>query len=175
MDIFDFTLTFALPKRGGSPEDFLDALFDAGCDDTVVGTGMPGSISLNFSRTAQSAENAIRQAVSDVLKALPDAVLIELKPDLVGISDIAGLLGCSRQNIRKLAMGGNSNFPSPSVSGSVLLWHFYEVANWLLKNSRIKINPKAEDVEVAKITYEKNLAVQRSRYQILVNRLTSNS
>ena len=169
MDTFDFTLTFALPKRGGSPEDFLDALFDAGCDDALVGTGMPGSIALNFSRTAQSAENAIRQAVSDVLKALPDAVLIELKPDLVGISDIAELLGCSRQNIRKLAMGGNSTFPSPSVSGNVPLWHFYEVANWLLKNSRIKIKPKAEDVEVAKITYKNNLDVQRRRYQVLVN------
>ena len=173
MNTFDFTLTFALPEHGGNPEDFLDALFEAGCDDALVGTGMPGSIALNFSRTAQSAENAIRQAISNVQKAIPDAHLLELKPDLVGITDIAELLGCSRQNIRKLAMNGNSNFPCPSVSGSVPLWHFYEVAEWMSRNSKVKIKPKAADVEVAKTAFEKNLDVQQSRYQMLVNQGTA--
>ena len=168
-NFYDFTLAFALSRNRSNPENCLDALYEAGCADALVGTGMPGSIALNFSRTANSAEDAIRQAVNDVLTAIPDAELIELKPDLVGISDIAELLGCSRQNIRNLAKGGNSNFPSPSVSGSVPLWHFYEVANWLLKNSRIKIKPKAEDVEVAKIAFQKNLDVQKIRYQIFVN------
>ena len=169
MNTYDFTLTFALAECSSNSENYLDGLFEAGCDDALVGTGMPGSIALNFSRPAKSAENAIRQAVHDVQKAIPDAKLIELKPDLVGISDIASLLGCSRQNIRKLATDGNSSFPSPSVSGSVPLWHFYEVANWLLKNSRLKIKPKAKDVEIAKIAFQKNLDVQRSRYQVLVN------
>ena len=167
MNTYDFTLTFALAERSSNPENYLDGLFEAGCDDALVGTGMPGSIALNFTRPAKSAENAIRQAVQDVQKAIPDAKLIELKPDLVGISDIAGLLGCSRQNIRKLATDGNSSFPSPSVSGSVPLWHFYEVANWLLKNSRLKIKPKAKDVEIAKIAFQQNLTIQQSRYQIM--------
>lgn len=167
MKTYDFILTFTLSDDRNNPENFLDALYEAGCDDAIVGTGIPGSIALNFSRTAKSAENAIRRAVNDVRNAVPDAELIELKPDLVGISDIAGLLGCSRQNIRKLAMNGKSNFPKPSVTGSVPLWHFYEVANWLTKNSRIKINPKTEDVEVAKVAFQKNLDVQRSRYQVL--------
>ena len=169
MNTYDFTLTFALAERSSNPENYLDGLFEAGCDDALVGTGIPGSIALNFTRPAKSAENAIRQAVHDVQKAIPDAKLIELKPDLVGISDIAGLLGCSRQNIRKLATDGNSSFPSPSVSRSVPLWHFCEVANWLARNSRVKIKPRAPDVEVAKIAYEKNLEVQRSRYQMLFN------
>ena len=175
VDTFDFTLTFALSKHNNNLEDFLDGLFNAGCDDALVGTGMPGSIALNFSRTARSAEHAIRQGISDVQKAFPDADLLELKPDLVGISDIAELLGCSRQNIRKLAMGGKSNFPCPSVSGSVPLWHFYEVADWMSNNSRVQIKPRAPDLEVAKIAYEKNLEIQRSRYQILVNRSTQTS
>ena len=166
---FDFTLTFSILKYSSNPENDLDALFVAGCDDAIVGTGMPGSIALNFSRGANSAEDAIQQAVRDVRKAIPDAELIELRPDLVGISDIAGLLGCSRQNIRKLATNGGLNFPRPTVSGSVPLWHFYEVANWLLKNSRTKIKPKEEDVEIAKVTFQKNLEVQRNRYQVLAN------
>ena len=167
MNTYDFTLTFALAERSSNPENYLDGLFEAGCDDALVGTGMPGSIALNFTRPAKSAENAIRQAVHDVQKAIPDAKLIELKPDLVGISDIAGLLGCSRQNIRKLATDGNSSFPSPSVSGSVPLWHFYEVANWLLKNSRIRLKPKAKDVEIAKIAFQQNLTIQQSRYKVV--------
>ena len=168
-NFYDFTLTFALPEDSGNPETYLDTLYEAGCDDALVGTGMSGSIALNFSRTAKSAENAIRQAVQDVQQAIPYAELIELKPDLVGISDMAALLECSRQNVRRMAMAENSTFPGPSVSGSVPLWHFYEVANWLLKNFRVKIKPRAEDVEVAKIAYRKNLDVQRMRYQMLVN------
>lgn len=166
---FDFTLTFSLFGYGSNPKNYLDALFEAGCDDAIVGTGMPGSIALNFSHSAKSAEDAIQQAEGNVRKALPDAELIELKPDLVGISDIAALLECTRQNIRKMATADNSTFPSPCVSGSVPLWHFYEVANWLLKNSRIKIQPKATDIEVAKAAFQKNLAIQRSRYQMVIN------
>ena len=127
-------------------------------------------IALNFSRTAKSAETAIRKAISDVQNVIPDAELTELKPDLVGISDMAALLECSRQNVRKLATNGNSNFPGPTVSGSVPLWHFYEVASWLLKNSRLKIRPKEEEVEVSKIAFQKNLEVQQSRYRLLANR-----
>ena len=166
---FDFTLTFSLSIYGSNPENYLNALFEAGCDDAIVGTGVPGSIALNFSRDAKSAEGAIQQAIRDVRKAIPDAELLELKPDLVGISDIAGLLGCSRQNIRKLATKGNLNFPKPTFSGSVPLWHFYEVAKWLIKNSRIKIKPKEEDVEIAKATFQKNLEIQGNRYQALAN------
>lgn len=168
-DFYDFTLTFALSEDSTNPENCLDALYEAGCDDALVGTGMLGSIDLNFSRTAKTAENAIRQALQDVQKAIPGAELIELKPDLVGISDIAALLECTRQNVRRMATADNSSFPSPCVSGSVPLWHFYEVANWLLKNSRIKIKPKAKDVEIARVAYQKNLDVQRSRFQTSIN------
>ena len=165
---YDFTLTFSLSGHGSNSENYLDTLYEAGCDDAIVGTGMPGSIALNFSRTAKSAENAIRKAIFDVQNAVPDAVLTELKPDLVGISDMAALLECSRQNVRKLATNANSNFPRPAVSGSVPLWHFYDVATWLLKNSRVKIKPRAEDIEIAKVAFQKNLEVQRNRLQQLV-------
>ena len=165
---YDFTLTFSISRYGSNPENCLNALYEAGCDDAIVGTGLPGSIALNFSRTAKSAENAIRKAVFDVQNAIPYAELTELKPDLVGISDMAVLLECSRQNVRKLATNGNSNFPRPTVSGSVPLWHFYEVATWLLKNSRVKIKPRAEDIEIAKVAFQKNLEVQRNRFQQLV-------
>lgn len=33
--------------------------------------------------------------------ANPEAVLVEAAPDLVGVTDVANLLGCTRQNIQK--------------------------------------------------------------------------
>lgn len=167
---YDFTLTFSLSQNMSDPDVCLSALYEAGCDDALVGTGIPGYIALNFSRTAKSAEDAILQAVKDVQEAIPDADLIELKPDLVGISDMAALLDCTRQNVRRMATAENSTFPSPCVSGSVPLWHFYEVATWLLENSRMKIKPKAEDVEIAKVAFQKNLDVQKSLFQGLLKR-----
>ena len=78
--IFNFTLTFSLLRYDSNLENYLDALFEADCDDAIVGTGMPGSIALNFSRSAKSAEDAIQQAVANVRKAIPDAEFTELKP-----------------------------------------------------------------------------------------------
>ena len=55
MNSYDFTLTFALPEKRGNPEIHLDALYEAGCNDALIGTEAPGSIALSFSRSAKSA------------------------------------------------------------------------------------------------------------------------
>jgi hypothetical protein len=34
----------------------------------------------------------------------PGAELVEASPDFVGLTDVADLVGCSRQNIRKLML-----------------------------------------------------------------------
>lgn len=164
MNNYEYTLTFSLPDKGSNPEDFLDNLFEAGCDDALVGIGFAGSISLNFIRKEESAAKAVHQSIAQVQSAIPGSELIELKPDLVGISDIAELLECSRQNIRKFTVDAQSQFPRPSVSGSVPLWHFYEVGNWLLKKPRVKLKPRDELIEVSKIAFQKNIAAQNNRY-----------
>ena len=105
MNEYIFTLTFTLPGTQDDPEQHLDALFEAGCDDAVVGTGTPGTIALEFNRDANSAANAIESAIHDVMKAIPDASLVEAKPDLVGLTDVDEILDCSRQNIREYDIG----------------------------------------------------------------------
>jgi hypothetical protein len=57
--------------------------------------------------------------------AIAGAELLEVKPNLVGLSDIAELMGCSRQNIRQLVAGTKTPFPQPSATGSAPLSHFY--------------------------------------------------
>lgn len=52
-------------------------LYAKGCDDALIGTGMPGQIALEFVREAETAGAAITSALQDVLKLMPQAQLIE--------------------------------------------------------------------------------------------------
>lgn len=78
MNTYDFILKFDLPDPTADPFHFTDALFVAGCDDAVVGVGTPGSIALNFSREASTAEDAVNSAIETVIKAIPGAKLTEV-------------------------------------------------------------------------------------------------
>ena len=93
MNDYSFSLTFHLADPKADPEDFLDALYEAGCDDALVGAGIHGTIGLDFRRAASSAAKAIGSAVDNVKKAMPDAELIEVSPDYIGVSEIAESLG----------------------------------------------------------------------------------
>jgi hypothetical protein len=103
--MWEFILKFRLPDRAIDPESWLDVLYEAGCDDVTVGTGKAGVIALDFSREASSAEEAVQSAINDVRKAIPGAVLTEIGPDLVNLADLAEVVGCARQNIRKYVAG----------------------------------------------------------------------
>jgi len=129
MSEYEFTLTFALSVSQGDPSQYLDALFEAGCDDAVVGTGTQAMIALTFNRNADSARDAITSAIDNVITAIPGARLVEAKPDMVGLTDVAEILGCSRQNVRKIMLS-HPNFPRPVVTGKFQLWHLWEIAGF---------------------------------------------
>lgn len=169
MKTYEFTLCFALPSGKARPDDHLDALYRAGCDDAVVGVGAVGTIALLFTRQARSGRLAVKSAAADVLKAIPKAELIEAKPDLVSLAEIAGVLGFSRQNLQKYAAGRirmvKARFPMPVVSGPTTLWRFSEVASWLAENTTIA--PQQEVREVARAACELNLSAQTRRVSAL--------
>jgi hypothetical protein len=131
MMTYDFKLTFTLPAAGPVPEKHLKALASNGCDDATVGIGLPGRIALDFSRDAASAEAAMLSAVRDVIRAIPGAGLAEASPDLVGLTDMADLLGFSRQNMRKLLLANAGSFPAPLHHGTTPIWHLALVLDWL--------------------------------------------
>jgi hypothetical protein len=78
MTTYDFILRFQLPDTAADPAHVIDAIFEAGCDDAVVGIGTPGSIALDFSRDAPTAEDAINSATNAVIRAIPGAKLAEV-------------------------------------------------------------------------------------------------
>lgn len=163
--MWEFVVKFRLPPDGPDPVQWLDALFEAGCDDATAGTGRRGSIALDFSREAPSAVDAVRSAVTDVQKAIPGAILIEVSPDLVNLADLADVLGCSRQNLRKYAAGEIKSvlvpFPEPVYTGSPSLWRLAEVLPWLDRNT--DLHPQRQSLDLARVTSQLNLDIQRQR------------
>ena len=86
---YDFTLRFAVSEEDSDLGALVERLAEAGCDDATVGIGRPGRVALDFTREAASAKEAMLSALADVKRAAPGAVLVEVGPDFVGISDVA--------------------------------------------------------------------------------------
>ena len=117
MSEYGFTLKFELPDAAHDPDAYLDRLFQAGCDDALVGVGEHGSISLDSSRADPGCSprgllGHPRRAECD-----PGGHLIEVDPDLVGPAYIAELLGCSRQNIREAVFSVQGRIPASGAHG----------------------------------------------------------
>ena len=71
--MFEFELVISFP--GGTPDEakVLGALFQAGLDDTIVGTGRPDVIALSYTRNGPNLEQVLSDAVKQVIAAFPAA------------------------------------------------------------------------------------------------------
>ncbi len=156
MNEFEFTLKFGLTSAPLEPDAYIERLGEEGCDDALIGVGQSGRIALQFTRVAENAFDALLSAIKDVKRAIPDAKLIEATPDLVGLSDIAEILGFSRQNIRKLMLNNRASFPAPIHEGKAALWHLSSVLTWLQQENRYSIEESLLDV--AKANMQLNIA-----------------
>ncbi len=146
---YDFTLKFRFSSTTKNPDYYLEQLGNNGCDDALIGIGQNGKIALNFTREADSALSAVCTAIADVKGVIPDAELIEATPDFVGLSDIAELLGYSRQNIRKLVINHQEDFPAPIHEGQSAIWHLSNVLSWFKKGKRYQIDESLFDIAKA--------------------------
>ncbi len=141
----------------------MERLGEAGCDDALVGIGQPGRLALAFTREAPSAQAAMRSALADVKRAIPEARLIEAAPDFVGLTDIANIVGVSRQNMRQLSLAHAGSFPAPVHEGSASIWHLAEVLAWLEAKGGYELERGA--LETATAALEVNLAKEARRLQ----------
>jgi len=156
MNEFEFTLKFTIPDDAADRDTFVERLYESGCDDALIGVGQPGRLALQFNRHANTAMDALKSAILDIRKVFPDAKLTEANPDLVGLTDLAQLLGFSRQNMRKLMLTHETSFPSPLHDGRVKLWHLDNILGWFDSKQARTIDPSLLDV--ARITRQFNLA-----------------
>lgn len=161
---FVFTLKYQLSDHDWNQDELVESLGAAGCDDALVGVGQPGRLALEFSREADSAEEAIRTALADVKNAVPSARLIEASPDLVGLTDVADVVGVSRQAMRKLMLTHRATFPMPVHEGSASIWHLAEVLDWLRVRGGYQIDSGI--LEAARVALEVNIAKETMRHPI---------
>ncbi|MDM5177206.1 DNA-binding protein [Massilia sp. DJPM01] len=155
---FIFELTYQLSSDDDNHDEIVGRLGEEGCTDALVGIGHPGRIALDFSREADSAFAAMTSALADVKRAIPTAQLIEVRPDIVGLTDIAEFAEVSRQNMRKLAYNNADTFPVPVHAGSTTLWHLDDVLRWMMPRATYPIEPGT--LEVASIAKQLNFAIQ---------------
>lgn len=157
---YTFTLKYRLAEQDCDRDDIVERLGAAGCDDALIGVGQPGRLALEFTRDADSAEAAMVSALADVKGAVPSAKLIEAAPDFVGLTDVADVIGVTRQNMRKLMMSHAMSFPAPVHEGSTSVWHLADVLLWLQGRGSYKLEQSMLEVAIA--TRQVNL-VKESR------------
>ena len=161
MTEFTFILKFRLPHAGADAGELERQLAEAGCDDALLGIGRPGRLALEFCRQAASAQDAVSSALADVRAAVPGAELIEVSPDLVGLTDVADLLGMSRQNMRKLLLSHPHTFPVPVHEGSASIWHLADILAWLQARGSQKVS--RELLELAAAAAQVNVDKEQQR------------
>ena len=152
MKEYEFILKFRLPDIETDPEFFLARLAAAGCNDALVGIGANGRIALDFSRKASSAFKAVLSGIRDVKQAIPGAGLIEAAPDMVGLTDVADILGFTRQNMRKLMLK-NPDFPPPFHDGKPSIWHLARVLSWLDKKKMYRVDKSLLDIATVNMQF----------------------
>ncbi|HEU0198106.1 MAG TPA: DNA-binding protein [Nevskiaceae bacterium] len=158
---YTFTLKYQLAAGDRDTDALLERLGEAGCDDALVGIGQPGRLALEFTREAADADAAVHSALADVRRAVPSARLIEVAPDLVGLTDVAKIVGVSRQNMRKLMLAHPGSFPAPVHEGSASIWHLADVLAWLQTEGGYALT--ADMLEVARVAMQVNLAKEGRR------------
>ncbi len=125
---FEFELVFALPEGEHDAFALSDAVFEAGFEDALVGTGHVGLLGVELEIEGDDAEGTILAAARSLIKVLPaGTVLREVRPDLVSLVDVAEKLEVKRQALQQRKM------PLPVAGG---LYRIDEVSEALIEASK---------------------------------------
>jgi hypothetical protein len=122
---FDFELVFELADGVHDPYVLSDAIFGAGYENAIIGTGDPRLLGVALEAEGHDAENVILETARQLLKVLPEGTrLREVRPDLVSLADVAEKLNIKRQALQK-----REDMPLPTMGG---LYRVDEMADALL-------------------------------------------
>lgn len=72
--------------------------------------------------------------------------MIEAGPDYVGLTEIAELLGISRQAMRKILTKNIETFPLPVHEGNPSIWHLKDVLGWMREEQGRAFDSAIEEV-----------------------------
>jgi hypothetical protein len=160
--VYAFKLHFSAPPG----EHIIDALYEAGWDDAVIGfdpdTGGDGWA--YFDREAPSALQAVVSAIREGRKA--GVELLGVTEDYVSLKEIAERTGRTVGAVDHWVTGrrGPADFPKPRVPRPrVSLYSWAEVSMWLVANGLAALSPA--DVEIARICEVADATLKARRLQ----------
>jgi len=159
MTEYQFELLFAL-KPDEQAEQYIDALFEAGCDDATPSIGEKGSIALTFTRESSDALSAITSAIKNVKSAVPHAELKSAGPYLLNLTELAFEFGYTKQYLQKVARNDTS-FPAPFIGGKTSYWKIDEVAQWLVQHNNDKLTKS--EIETFRVIRALNLWLEKQK------------
>ena len=109
---FEFEIVFALPGSAHDPIEISNAVFEAGFEDAIVGTGIAGLVAVELEAEGEDAETVILKSARALIHVLPAGTrLREVRPDLVSLADVAKKIEVKRQALQQREM------PLPSLGG----------------------------------------------------------
>ena len=164
MPMFHFTLIVDGPDLQDA--FVIDSLFEAGCDDAMVGCS-DGIQCVDFDREADDFAEALLTAVEDLERVQGVEVVRIADAGLASLSDMAERLGRTREGVRLLVTGarGPGGFPAPVTDprSRNRLWHWPDVVRWL--NERRGEFPEVED-DCVEAMYNAALELRHGRKQL---------
>jgi hypothetical protein len=161
--------SFSLILQGANilSSEIADALYEAGCDDALVGS-RDGVLFAEFDREAVSSAEAILSAIRQIEAAGIGLSVARVEPDeLVSASEIADRVGLNRETIRLYALGlrGPGNFPPPvaRLRGRSPLYRWTDVAPWLARHGSTAAASATTQLETATLIGVLNAAFDLRR------------
>jgi hypothetical protein len=162
-----------------SDDSFLDHLYEAGCDDALV-SFKDGYLCLDFSRTSESAEEAVLSAIKDFEQSAVGGSVERVEPDdLASLSEIARRTGVTRASLQKYARGISKvgeDFPQPAANISGARRELYsaaEVINWMHAKERVVLPGHAVELVNVIAKINQALFVAKARKDDEINRLVA--
>ncbi len=126
--------TLIVDGRDMQGDAVIDALYQAGCDDALIGR-TDGIQYAEFDREAVGLVEAVLSAVGDIEKVEGVEVVRIADAGLVSMADMAARTGRTREGVRLLVTGarGPGGFPPPVTDprSRYRLWRWSEVEGWL--------------------------------------------
>ncbi len=150
METYQFTLIVEGPDL--QSDDLIDALYEAGCDDALVGR-TDGIQYLDFDREASRLDQAFLSAIADIERVPGVEVVRIADAGLVSMADIGKRTRRTRESVRLLVAGerGPGGFPPPVTDprSRYRLWRWSEVEQWFAAVRGEDVASRDDHVEAA--------------------------